>query len=111
QYQVQQLIRPYSLININVPNRPWEEIKGLQLAELGLQKYTYDVVAREDTRGKHYFWLGGSYEGAENIPGSDGNAVAEGWAALTIQTFEVWNFITHDEKALAKDKIAEKLKQ
>lgn len=109
EYGVHDFIHPFSLLNINVPNLPWDKIKGVKLTELGLQKYTYDVVAREDTRGRNYFWLGGNYQGWEDIADTDCTCVEEGKISLTFQTFEVWNVMTQEQKSAAKKQIADKL--
>ena len=106
---IHKIVQPFSLINVNVPNRSWDKIHGCKLTELGLQKYTYDVVAREDTRGKNYFWLGGSYQGWEDIADTDCNCVEEGKISLTFQTFEVWKVMTHEQKRTTKKELADKI--
>lgn len=101
---------PLSLININIPNLPWEELAGIELTELGFQEYTFDVEERLDTRGRKYFWLGGKYQGAQDIADTDGNCVRAGKVSVNLQTFEVWNMLTHEQKCSAKKQLADKLK-
>lgn len=82
---IQKLIPPMCLLNINVPNISIKQVKGLKLTTTGYQKYSEEIIKRTDGRGRTYFWVGGTYEGHEDIPGSDCNAVSEGYIALTIQ--------------------------
>ena len=83
--RITELIPPMTLLNINVPNLPPEEIKGVELTSTGYQKYSEEIIKRSDGRGKSYFWVGGTYQGYEDIPGSDCNAVYEGKIAVTLQ--------------------------
>lgn len=48
-----------TLININVPNIPAEEIQGVQLTKLGIRAYNDWFEKRIDPRGKTYYWLAG----------------------------------------------------
>jgi 5'-nucleotidase len=74
---------PMTLININVPNREFSEIKGCKLTEVGFRRYSEEVHARVDTRGREYFWIAGIYEGFNENPASDCHAVNEGYIAIT----------------------------
>ena len=76
------------LLNINVPNLAPEKIAGSKLVFAGYQDYSEEVVERVDTRGRKYFWVGGTYKGAHSIPGSDGNAINEGYIAVNLQNLE-----------------------
>ena len=78
-------IPPMSLININVPNLPQSRIKGVKIAATGYQIYSEEVVERQDIRGKSYYWVGGIYQGHRDLPGSDCNAVAEGFISVQLQ--------------------------
>jgi 5'-nucleotidase len=71
------------LMNVNVPNVPEGQIKGLKAAKLGERLYTARVDERTDPRGKAYYWIGGDHEEFAAIEGSDGPAVEDGWATIT----------------------------
>jgi 5'-nucleotidase len=73
----------YSLININVPNIPMEEIKGCKLTEVGFRRYSEEIHARMDARNKEYFWIAGHYEGFIENHHSDCHAVKDGFIAIT----------------------------
>ena len=48
---ITELIAPFHLVNINVPDTSWEEIKGVKLTHLGLRKYSEEITERKDFRG------------------------------------------------------------
>jgi 5'-nucleotidase len=48
-----------TLLNINLPNVPWPQIKGIELTRLGLRVYRDELVSRADPRGRPYYWIGG----------------------------------------------------
>lgn len=82
---IQKNIPEMHLLNINIPNLPQEKIVQSTLTTPGYQIYTEEVVERVDHRGKAYYWLGGSYEGHKDIPGSDCNAVFEKKISVTLE--------------------------
>lgn len=48
-----------SLLNINVPSLPPEQIRGVKVTRLGNRKYVNCFETRTDPRGRAYYWLGG----------------------------------------------------
>ncbi len=48
-----------TLLNVNIPSLPPEEIKGVQITKLGKRVYRDAVVKKKDPRGKDYYWIGG----------------------------------------------------
>jgi 5'-nucleotidase len=48
-----------TLLNVNLPNVAWPEIKGVELTRLGLRVYRDELVERVDPRGRPYYWIGG----------------------------------------------------
>ena len=82
---IQDLIPRNSLLNVNVPNLPLEEIKGVRYTSLGFQNYSEEVIERIDGRGKTYYWVGGTYRGYEQIEGSDCVEVYNGFISISLQ--------------------------
>jgi 5'-nucleotidase len=74
---------PLTLLNINVPNIPLNEIKGCKFTEIGFRNYSEEIHARVDARNREYFWIAGLYEGHNNNPDSDSTAVHDGYVAIT----------------------------
>lgn len=71
------------LLNINVPNLPRAKLKGIRSGVQGRQLYSGDILRRKDTRGRKYYWIGGTYQGFRDIKGSDCWLAHHGWAAVT----------------------------
>ena len=76
-------IHPMTLLNINVPNIPLEEIKGFKLTQIGFRRYSEEIHARIDARNREYYWIAGIYEGFDENPESDCEAVKNGLIAIT----------------------------
>lgn len=71
------------LLNINLPNLPADQVRGVRITRLGSRQYHDSVVVRQDPRGRDYYWIGGT--GPEWSPDerSDAHAVAEGFVSVT----------------------------
>lgn len=48
-----------TFLNVNIPNAPWSEIKGVELTRLGHRVYRDELLVRQDPRGRPYYWIGG----------------------------------------------------
>ena len=71
------------ILNVNVPDIRSREIKGIAFAEQGKRNYGGVIVEKVDPRGKKYYWIGGDESGFEDIPGSDCNAIRDGYVSIT----------------------------
>lgn len=85
---IHKLIPEMTVLNINVPNLPWEKIAGVKVTRTGFQKYSEEVVERVDTRGRNYYWVGGTYRGYEETPGTDCYEVYNGYISVNLQSLE-----------------------
>ncbi len=70
-------ISPMTLLNVNVPNLPESEIKGIDITKLGFRRYSEQINEREDFRKREYYWIGGVYEGFDDIENSDCKTIDE----------------------------------
>jgi len=69
-----------ALLNVNFPPGA---IVGYRVTRLGRRVYRDQVDVRQDLRGRHYYWIGGPEEKAEDIPGSDCTVVNSSLASIT----------------------------
>jgi len=74
---------PRSILNVNVPPIPLNEIKGISITRLGHRKRSQDVVQYVDPRGQRGYWLGVAGEVEEAGEGTDFHAVSNGYISLT----------------------------
>jgi 5'-nucleotidase len=73
-----------TLVNINFPPLPADEVKGIRVVRQGFHDYSRgSVVEGMDPRGFPYFWFG--LHGIEHTPGhqTDLEAVADGFVSVT----------------------------
>lgn len=70
-------------LNINVPCCDISELAGWRMTHQGHTHYVQDVVKRTDPFGREYFWLGGEVPKGISDPGSDFEAVAQGYVSVT----------------------------
>ena len=80
---VSTIINPMTLLNVNVPWKPLEEIKGVKTTKLGFRKYSEDIEERIDFRGRKYYWIGGAYKGFEEYEDSDCFAVEKDFISVS----------------------------
>lgn len=72
-----------TLINVNFPDVPPDEVVGIEATRQGRRKIGEGVSERVDPRGRPYFWLGPAREEWEDLPGSDLRAVAAGKVSVS----------------------------
>ncbi len=72
-----------TILNVNVPDRPWEELAGFQATRLGHRHKSAPVVRASDPRGRPIYWVGPPGEGQDAGPGTDFHAVAGGHVSIT----------------------------
>jgi 5'-nucleotidase len=49
----------FSLLNVNVPSLPAEEVCGVKLTRQGVRQYIGPLEKRTDPAGRTYYWMGG----------------------------------------------------
>jgi len=72
------------VININVPNLPFNQIKGVRTATLGRRLYDEEMVQGMDPRGRPYYWIGSGGDMFEDMPGSDCELTDKGFVAMSV---------------------------
>jgi len=71
------------LLNVNVPNIPEEEIRGIQVTRQGMRVYHSALDRRFDPRGQSYYWIGGSVPSGIPDRGTDFGATEENFVSIT----------------------------
>lgn len=72
-----------TLLNVNVPSMPPEEIKGVRVTKLGKRVYRDAIVKKQDPRGRDYYWIGGQPPIWCEGEGTDFEAVEQGMISVT----------------------------
>ncbi len=71
------------LYNLNVPDLPLNEIKGVKITRQGRTIYEDAVDVRHDPRGNEYIWMAGELIKSSGSDDTDVCAVHTGYASLT----------------------------
>ena len=71
------------LLNVNVPDLPFEAIKGFKVARLGKRHKAEPVIKTTNPRGEEVYWVGPAGAAQDNGPGTDFHAVGEGYVSIT----------------------------
>jgi 5'-nucleotidase len=72
-----------TLLNVNLPAIPPEEVKGIQVTRLGRRVFTDSLTKGTDPSGRPYFWIGGGNIEWELHEGTDFRAVKDGYVSVT----------------------------
>ena len=72
-----------SLLSVNVPSLPMNEIKGVQITRQGLRVYFDELVSRKDPHGKPYYWIGGEFPSYDPMDGTDSGALDSAYVSVT----------------------------
>lgn len=72
-----------TILNVNVPDRPWEEIAGFEVTRLGHRHRAEPFVRQQDPRGRDVYWIGPPGGEQDAGPGTDFHAVRRGFIAVT----------------------------
>jgi 5'-nucleotidase len=60
---------PHICLNVNIPNIPAEEVKGIKITRQAINKWQESIEKRQHPADVPYFWMGGSLQ--ENDKGKD----------------------------------------
>jgi 5'-nucleotidase len=74
---------PATLLNVNAPDLPESELKGVRVTTQGDRQYVDRLEKRIDPVGRPYYWLKGKLHDKESPAGSDTRAVGEGYISVT----------------------------
>ena len=74
---------PDIILNVNVPDRPWEELRGFQSCRLGQRHKAEPVIRGKDPRGREIYWVGAAGPEQDAGPGTDFHAIRQGFVSVT----------------------------
>jgi 5'-nucleotidase len=72
-----------TLLNVNVPDLPFESIKGYQATRLGQRHKSEPVIKGKDPRGRLLYWVGPPGAEQDAGPGTDFYAVSTDYVSIT----------------------------
>lgn len=73
----------HSVININVPDIPYEQIEGYEVTRLGNRQRSDNPVRTTNPRGKECYWISAAGDVADAGPGTDFYAIEHKRVSIT----------------------------
>jgi 5'-nucleotidase len=71
------------ILNVNIPDLPFEQLRGLRTTRLGKRHPAEPVIQARDQRNRVVYWIGPAGAGADAGEGTDFQAVADGFVSVT----------------------------
>ena len=71
------------LLNVNVPDIPYDDLKGLEVTRLGKRHKAEPVIKTTTPRNQTVYWVGAAGSAQDAGPGTDFHAVDSGRVSLT----------------------------
>jgi 5'-nucleotidase len=90
---------PDTLLNVNVPPLPRDQIAGVEVTRLGKRVYRDQLVERLDPYGNPYYWVGGPAVSGEAEDGTDVAAMGAGKISVTPIALDLTNHALLEELA------------
>jgi 5'-nucleotidase len=72
-----------TILNINVPDLPWCEIKGFEVTRLGHRHRAEPTIRELDPRGRPMYWIGPAGAEQDAGPGTDFDAIRRAYVSIT----------------------------
>lgn len=72
-----------TVLNVNVPDVPLEELKGVRATRLGHRHRSRPAVEARDPGGARIYWFGEAGSALDDAPDTDFHAVREGFVSVT----------------------------
>jgi len=80
------------VLNVNIPNVDYEEIKGLEITRKGIRKYQDEVKIIHDPQGFTHYWLGGELPEGNIEPNTDFEAIYNNRISITPLSLDLTNY-------------------
>ena len=72
-----------TILNVNVPDCPWDKVKGIQSTRLGHRHKAEPVIKEKDPRGRNIYWVGPPGAEQDAGEGTDFYALKNGYVSVT----------------------------
>lgn len=88
-----------TILNVNVPDRPWEQIRGFEVTRLGHRHRSEACIRQQDPRGRPIWWIGPAGPEQDAGPGTDFHAIRSGCISITPITVDLTRYTALDKVA------------
>ncbi|MCX6292097.1 MAG: 5'/3'-nucleotidase SurE [Bacteroidetes bacterium] len=77
-----------TLLNVNIPNVPYKEIKGVKICRQAMAKWEEEFDERLDPNKRKYYWLTGKFKNYDHGEDTDEWALANGYVSIVPVQFD-----------------------
>lgn len=88
-----------TILNVNVPDLPYNELKGFEVTRLGTRHGAEPTIRQLDPRGHPVYWVGPAGTAADAGPGTDFAAIAAGKVSITPIRVDLTHYEVFDQLA------------
>lgn len=81
-----------TLLNINLPDLPASEVRGVRVTKLGSRFFSESIALSKDPRGRDIYWIGGGNITWTGTGETDHSAVAAGYVSITPLHMDLTNY-------------------
>lgn len=82
--------KPY-LLNVNIPNLPYQDIQGIRVARLGKRHMSEPVIQSLDPNGRKIYWIGPPGAAKDASEGTDFDITSRGFVSVTPLQIDLTN--------------------
>lgn len=86
-----------TILNVNVPDLPLSELKGIQVTRLGTRHIAEPTIKSMDPRGRKIYWIGQPGPEQDAGPGTDFHAVSTGYVSVTPLHLDLTHYKVFDQ--------------
>ena len=89
---IQNPLPTHTILNVNIPNLPLDEIMGFEITRLGTRHIAERVIQQLDPRGAPVYWVGPAGPEQDAGPGTDFYAINERRVSITPLKVDLTNY-------------------
>lgn len=78
-----------SLLNVNIPNIPESQLKGIKVTRQAIGRWVEQFDVRTDPYGERYFWLTGEFADEDLGEDTDTWALRNGFVSVCPVTYDL----------------------
>ncbi len=90
-------IPPNMILNVNVPDIDWEEVRGFEATRLGHRHKAEPVIKSSDPRGRSIYWVGPPGSEQDAGTGTDFYAIRRGFVSVTPMQVDLTRYSALDD--------------
>jgi len=90
-------LSPATLLNINIPPVPENEIKGIKITKQGKSNWEDSFEVRSDPNGRDYYWLTGKMNVTDKSTEFDVAAIKDNYISITPLHYDLTDYKKYEE--------------